>query len=244
MQSELNKHLEKIHEYQKTDFRWSNLRKIVKQSIVGKEILDAGCGTGHLTLDLLRADCDVTAIDYSDELVHFTRKTISDAQYSANVFSCDLISIKDLRLPSFDSIVCLDVIEHIEKDDIALKNLNHLLKSGGTLILSVPAVKALYGQRDKKVGHFRRYDKKELMKKIDDAGFTLGSIRYWNFIGIFPVILFEKLFQMPVDETVRYSRNTLFSKLFHPVLNLWFLLIENNLPFPAGLTLIAICRKK
>ena len=244
MQSELNSHLEKIHEYQKTDFRWCNLRKIVTRSIVGKKILDAGCGTGHLTLDLLSADYDVTSIDYSDELVDFARKTISDAQYPANVFSCDLMSVKDHNLPLFDTIVCLDVIEHIEKEEIVLKNLYDLLKTDGILILSVPAIKQIYGQRDKKVGHYRRYDKKELIRKIEDAGFILSQIRYWNFIGVIPVILFEKILHKPVDEKVRYSRTSLYSKILHPVLNGWFSLVENNIPSPVGLTLIAVCRKK
>jgi SAM-dependent methyltransferase len=212
--------------------------------IVGKKILDAGCGTGHLTLDLLQYGYDVTAIDYSDELVNFTKKTISDAQYSANVFSCDLISITDFNLPLFDTIVCLDVIEHIENDIIALMNLYSLLNPGGTLILSVPANKWIYGRRDKNVGHFRRYNRKELIKKIEDAGFTINSIRYWDFIGIFPVLLFEKIFSLPVDETVRYSRNMFISKIFHNVLNMWFTLVENNISFPVGLTLIAVCKKK
>jgi 2-polyprenyl-3-methyl-5-hydroxy-6-metoxy-1,4-benzoquinol methylase len=244
MQSDLNDHLEKIHEYQKTDFRWCNLRKIVKRLIVGKKILDAGCGTGHLTLDLLRADCDVTAIDYSDELVSFARKTISDAQYTANIFSCDLTSVKDHNLPLFDSIVCLDVIEHIEKDDVALKNLYDLLKTDGTLILSVPAIKGIYGHRDKLVGHYRRYEKQELILKIEDAGFTLSAIHYWNFIGLLPVVFFEKLLHRRVNETVRYSRTSLYSRIIHPVLNGWFTLAENNVHFPVGLTLIAVCRKK
>lgn len=246
MQSELNKHLQKIHEYERTDFRWSNLRKIVKRLIVGKKVLDAGCGTGHLTLDLLRDNYDVTSVDYSDELVSSAKKTIGDAQYQypANIFCCDLVSLQDHNLPIFDSIVCLDVIEHIEQDDIVLKNLHDLLKPEGVLILSVPAIGRLYGRRDETVGHFRRYDKKELIAKLEHAGFVLSAVRYWNFIGLVPVLLSEKVFHHPVNETARYSRDSLFSKIINPVLNGWFLIVENNIPFPLGLTLIAVCRKK
>jgi 2-polyprenyl-3-methyl-5-hydroxy-6-metoxy-1,4-benzoquinol methylase len=243
MTSELVNHLQKIHEYEKTDFRWCNLRKIVKLSIVGEKILDAGCGTGHLTLELLRDNYDVTAIDYSDELVDFAQKTITDAQYPAHVFSCDLIKIKDKNLPLFDSIVCLDVIEHIENDNIALKNLYDLLKRKGTLIISVPAVKKIYGQRDKKIGHFRRYDKNELIDELENVGFVISTIRYWNFIGILPFVLFEKVLHKPINETVRYSRTSLYSKMIHPVLNLWFSVVENNIHFPIGLTLVVVCKK-
>lgn len=243
MQSELITHLEKIHEYQKTDFRWSNLRKLVKSHIAGKKILDAGCGTGHLTLELLRENYDVTAVDYSDELVSFAKKTISDAQYPAQVFSSDLTTINEKNLPLFDTIVCLDVIEHIKRDDVALKNLHDLLKTDGTLIISVPALQSMYGERDKKIGHYRRYDKKEFIKRIEDAGFTLSSIRYWNFLGVIPFVLFEKVLHKPVNETVRYSRTSLNTYLVHPFLNWWFSVVENTVHFPVGLTLIAVCRK-
>jgi len=243
MQSELVMRLERIHEYEKTDFRWQNLREIIKESIAGKKILDAGCGTGHLTLDLLKENFDVTAIDYSNELVEFTRKTIQSAQYNANVFSYDLSSIKNKNLPIFDSIICLDVIEHIENDNIALKNLYDMLKFDGTLIITVPAIKWLYGQRDKNVGHYRRYNKVDLINKLENAGFAISTIRYWNFISIIPVTFFEKILHKPVNETIRYSRSSLFSRMLNTVLNWWFSHIENHVHFPVGLTIIAICKK-
>src|SRR5512136_2689586 len=133
--TELSNHLQKIQQYQKTDFRWCNLRKFVKKYITGRKILDAGCGSGHLTLDLLKENYDVTAIDNSDEMVFYTQKNVKDAHFSAKIFSCDLISIKNQNLSPFDTIISLDVIEHIEKDTLALSNFFELIKNDGTLII-------------------------------------------------------------------------------------------------------------
>jgi len=244
MQSELNDHLGKIHEYQKTDFRWRNIRTIVKKYITGRNILDAGCGTGHLTLDLLKENYEVTGVDYSNELVKCAQNNIKNAEYPAKIISCDLISIKNCDFPPFDSVICLDVIEHIYDDEIVLNNFRDLLKDGGTLILSVPAIKRFFGERDVKVGHYRRYEKKELTEKLIKAGFGIFEIRYWNFIGIIPFVIYEKLLHKPLNEDIRYSRSKTRSKIFNFLLHYWFSLVENRIRFPIGLTLIVVCKKK
>ena len=242
--TELSDHLQKIHEFQKTDFRWCNIRKFIKKYITGRKVLDAGCGSGHLTLDLLKQNYDVTAIDNSDEMVFYTQKNVKDAHYSATIFSCDLMAIKNQNLSPFDTIICLDVIEHIDKDSIALRNFRDLLKDEGTLILSVPAIHQFYGDQDKKLGHYRRYNKKELTKKVKNAGFDIFKLHYWNFIGIIPYVLFEKILHKSLNDTVRYSRTSAGSDILNRLLNYWFSIIENNIPFPVGLTLIAVCKKK
>jgi SAM-dependent methyltransferase len=244
MTPELINHLQRVDEYQKTDFRWCSIRKLIKKYITGKKILDAGCGTGHLTLDLLKENYDVTPIDYSDELVCYAQKKIKDANYNTKVFSCDIVLIKNKNFLPFDSIICLDVIEHIDKDKIVLNNFCELLKNEGTLIISVPAITKFYGERDKKVGHYRRYDKKEITAKLKKAGFEIFEIRYWNFIGVIPFVLFEKILHKPVNENIRYSRISLSSKIFNRLLNYWFSIIENNIHLPIGLTLIIVCKKR
>ena len=111
MQSELINHLEKVGEYQVKDFRWSNIRKLVKRYICGKKILDAGCGTGHLSLDLLKEGYNVTAVDGSREMVSYARKKIFMYYPDAKVIECDLTNINPTQFPLFDTIISLDVIE-------------------------------------------------------------------------------------------------------------------------------------
>jgi SAM-dependent methyltransferase len=244
MAGDLNDRLITIRKNERTDFRWQNLRKIIKKYIAGKQILDAGCGTGHLTIDLLKEGFEVTAIDSSPELVDLVRETIKNEKLHVTSFVMDIRNLNGLIPAKFNTIVCLDVIEHIDTDKIVLNNFREVLKREGTLIISVPAIKCLYGQRDNDVGHFRRYDKTELTDKVKNAGFTIVDIRYWNFIGVIPFFVSEKVFHKPLNEDIRYSRTRLRSKILNTLLNYWFSLIENRIRFPIGLTLIVVCRKK
>ncbi|HDD44644.1 MAG TPA: methyltransferase domain-containing protein [Candidatus Desulfofervidus auxilii] len=243
MTSDLVDHLAKVHEYGKTDFRWLNLRKLVKKYVIGKSILDAGCGTGHMTLELLNDGYEVTAIDISQELVDFTKRIIKENNYRGEVHVLDLANAKVLGENKFDTIVCLDVLEHIRDDELAIKNLYYILKKNGHLIVSVPALRFLYGIRDKKIGHFRRYSKKELIKKLKNSGFQIVEIRYWNFLGVLPFLFSEKVLHSEVYEEIRYSKESFFSKFLNFLLDKWFFYIENNIRFPIGLSLIVICKK-
>ena len=150
MASDLVNHLAKVHEYGKTDFRWHNLRKLVKKQVVGKSILDAGCGTSHTTLELLNDGYEVTAVDLSQELVDFTKRIIKENNYTGDVYVLDLTKAKVLGENKFDTVLCLEVLEHISDDELAIKNLYYILKKNGHLIASVPALRFLYGIRDKK----------------------------------------------------------------------------------------------
>jgi len=80
----------------------------------------------------------------------------------------------------FDTIVCLNVLEHIKKDTNALKNMYSLLIKGGKLILLVPAHEFLYSHLDAKLGHYKRYNKKELDLLLEDIGFKKISLKYIN----------------------------------------------------------------
>lgn len=244
MTSYLADHLDRVHKYGKTDFRWRNLRKLVKRYIVGKLILDAGCGTGHMTLDLLNSGYEVTAIDISQELIDFTKRIIKDNNYVAAVHAIDLTNIKVLGENKFDTIVCLDVLEHIDDDELAIKNLRYILKKNGHLIVSVPALRFLYGIRDKKVGHYRRYSRVELIEKLRTSGFDVVSIRYWNFLGVLPFLVSEKILHKKLYDGMRYSRKSFFLRLLNDLLNRWFCGIENNVRFPIGLSLIVVAKPK
>jgi 2-polyprenyl-3-methyl-5-hydroxy-6-metoxy-1,4-benzoquinol methylase len=244
MASDLVNHLAKVHEYGKTDFRWHNLRKLVKKYVVGKSILDAGCGTGHTTLELLNDGYEVTAVDLSQELVDFTKRIIKENNYTGDVYVLDLTKAKVLGENKFDTILCLDVLEHISDDELAIKNLYYILKKNGHLIASVPALRFLYGIRDKKIGHYRRYGRDELIEKLRASGFDIVDIRYWNLLGILPFLFSEKILHKKLYEGVRYSRRSFFSRLLNNLLDRWFCRIENNVRVPIGLSLVAICRKR
>jgi SAM-dependent methyltransferase len=242
MMSQLEEHLQRIDSRTEADFRWVNLRKLVLSSLTGKRILDAGCGTGHMTGDLLRQGFSVISLDCSLELAAFTKMNCQSYSHAAQVVCGDLAS-GCFREHSFDSVICLDVIEHCERDDEVLKTCYRILKPGGMLILSVPAVSWLFGERDRKIGHFRRYDKGDLVIRLRSSGFTVQDIRYWNGIGLVYVFLYEKLFHQTADDSLRYSGNRWCPVCLNTLLDRWFSLVENHIRFPLGLTIFVIGRK-
>jgi 2-polyprenyl-3-methyl-5-hydroxy-6-metoxy-1,4-benzoquinol methylase len=151
---------------------------------LGKDILEVGCGIGNLT-ELLLSQGKVIATDVNEGYL----------QTVENKFRRHLnlkgVLLWDIRQPPprhfgtpIDTIVCSNVLEHIEDDDDVLKSLYHLLPAGGRLIVLVPALKVLYNVFDKELGHFRRYSKSELSQKLTYNGFRICSLKYFNFFGI------------------------------------------------------------
>ena len=234
--------LTKVHRYEKTDFRWHNLRRLVKKHIVGKSILDAGCGTGHTTMELLNDGYEVTAIDSSKELVDFTQRIIKENNYNGDAYVLNLTNANVLGGNKFDTILCLDVLEHIKDDELAIKNLHYVLNKNGHLIVAVLAVSFLYGIRDKKIGHHRRYGKDELIEKLRASGFDIVDVRYWNFLGVLPFLFSEKILHKKLYEGMRYSRRSFFSIALNAILSWCFSNIENSVRPPVGLSLIVIAK--
>lgn len=243
MKSGIEYHIEKIHKSGKVDFRWNNLRELVSKYVEGNSVLDAGCGTGHMTLKLLNEGYAVTAIDCSKELAKFAQDAVKQDNFKAEVYTLDLLNVNQLGENIYENAICLDVLEHIDNDELALQKLISTLKKGGNLIISVPACSFLYGTRDKDIGHYRRYNKKNLISLIKKADLEITVIRYWNFLGFFPILFSERLLHKRISEEVRYSKKPHYIYLNY-LLNKWFFVVENNVRFPIGLSLIAVCKKK
>lgn len=86
-------------------------------------------------------------------------------------------------MPPIDSVVLINVLEHIKDDNDALLDIAAALKAGGRLILWVPAFQLLYSDWDRQLGHYRRYRKGELKALLTDVGYTVTEIRYVNSVG-------------------------------------------------------------
>ena len=84
---------------------------------------------------------------------------------------------------SVDTVVCCNVIEHIEDDNRAVANLANALTPGGHLLILVPALQQLYGELDRLAGHHRRYDKPMMLKAFAGAPIEILELRYFNPIG-------------------------------------------------------------
>lgn len=94
---------------------------------------------------------------------------------------------------SVDTIVMVNVLEHILDDRHALDEFFRILKPGGHLLLFVPAMKFLFSAMDQNLGHYRRYQLKELREKVESPGFNIILSRYFDFLGTFAWYLVHTL---------------------------------------------------
>jgi len=242
-QKGLYSHWQRIYQHQEFDFRAASLRLLITSLLKkGERVLDIGCGAGGQALFLARLGYGVTGIDESAEMLNMAKEQAMDqGLMNADFYHISLNAFTE-RGGSYLQIVCLDVLEHIENDEGALIAINSLLTNEGRLVLTVPAHQYLYGPRDKKLGHYRRYSKSSLINKMELAGFTIDKIRYWNFIGYLVTLVTLKLFHAGVNDDFRKTRGGV-SRIIQAVLKRWFIYIENKMLFPVGLSLLVVARK-
>lgn len=235
-------HVLDLHRHEEADFRRRALRRLAKNMVRKGVVLDIGCGTGYMTLQLLREGNEVTAIDISNELISITESRARREGFSLRAMTMSADEVRILGQGVFDTIICLDVLEHIENDVKALIDLSYVCKDDGVILIVVPAIKSLFGHRDELLGHFRRYSKTELVSKAAAANLTVIKIQYWNLLGVFPYWFFEKVLRREIYDGLRSSGRSPVKGLVTNCLTAW-LVLESRLPVPVGLSIIAILGK-
>lgn len=156
-------------------------RYIPRGSRQDRRALDLGCGTG-LNLEHLERYATTTGTDYFEEALDFCRErghTLLCKADAAHIPFADRY---------FDIATALDVIEHLDDDLAALRELYRVMKPGGLLIVSVPAYKLLWTYWDDILGHRRRYTTRMLRDVIEQAGFELLKVSYSNALTLVPAI--------------------------------------------------------
>lgn len=151
---------------------------------VGDAVLEIGAGIGNLTRALIPRRRWYVASDIDPE--HLARlATRFHHRPNLEVRHCDLTRPEDFEplRGRMDSVVCLNVLEHIEDDLAGLRNLYAALKPGGRAIVLVPHGQEIYGTLDKALGHYRRYSREELAGRLRDAGFRVERMLEFNRIS-------------------------------------------------------------
>jgi SAM-dependent methyltransferase len=164
---------------------------------LGEHVLEIGAGHGELT-ERLRRDAKVTATDLSKRCVDELALRFAGCP-EVEVLQADVAALgaEDRK---FDSVVLINVLEHIDDDADALADLREVLKPGGRLCVFVPAFEGLYSEFDRRIGHRRRYRRARLVTAFDRAGLGVIEARYVNTVGALAWWLFSRqLGQVPTQ---------------------------------------------
>jgi 2-polyprenyl-3-methyl-5-hydroxy-6-metoxy-1,4-benzoquinol methylase len=163
---------------------------------LGTEVLEIGAGHGELTERLVPGRF-VTATDLSKRCVEELKERYEGAA-NVEVRHADVAALDDDR--RYDSAVLVNVLEHIDDDLSALRDLRDLVKPGGRVIVFSPAFEGLYSDFDRRIGHRRRYRRSQLVTLADRAGLRLVDARYVNSVGAVAWWLFaRRLRQTPTQ---------------------------------------------
>jgi SAM-dependent methyltransferase len=160
-------------------------------------VLEVGAGHGELT-ERLRREAHVTSTDLSKRCVDELAVRF-DGCSDVDVLQADVAAL-GTEGRTFDSVVLINVLEHIDDDVDALADLRELLKPGGRLCVFVPAFEGLYSDFDRKIGHRRRYRRSHLASTFDRAGLAVVDARYVNTVGALAWWVFARqLGQVPTQ---------------------------------------------
>ncbi|MEO8099730.1 MAG: class I SAM-dependent methyltransferase [Acidobacteriota bacterium] len=202
---------------------------------LGRRVIEIGCGLGNFTRYMLDREL-VIGIDVEPAC----------AEQWQNAFpgQNNLIgSTLDVTDPSFltlkqhqpDTVVCLNVLEHVEDDITALKHMYAVLPKGGRALLIVPAYEGLYGPIDHNLGHYRRYSKKPFAQLAASIGFQ-SKMRYMNMVGCLGWWTNAKILKKTEQSEGQIK---LFDAAIVPILSR----IEAAVPPPFGQSIFAVLEK-
>jgi SAM-dependent methyltransferase len=205
---------------------------------IGRRVLEVGVGIGTI-IEMLGARDLVHGLDVEEEVMAHTRARFAHLPGYAfeiqDVTTIGAETMARLRQQRFDSVLCINVLEHIEDHVKALENMYEVLAPGGHLGLLVPAHMALYGEYDALDGHYRRYDRASLRAAIASTRFHVRDMYYFNAVGAAGWFVQYRLLRRQIHGGGQFS---LMNRVLPLVRG-----VESRLRPPFGLSLIAVCRK-
>ncbi len=215
------------------------LRQILSR-INGKSekinILDVGCGTGA-NIEMLSQFGEAEGVDVSDDALEFCRQKGLKVQKGL----AEALPFAD---ESFDLTTALDVIEHLDDDVAGLREMFRVTKGGGYSLFFVPAFMWLWGVQDDISHHRIRYTRKQIVGRIEKAGYIVERATYANWTFFTPILAGRTLMKItgikPESENnINVSAlNGMFGKLFSAE-RFWL----KNFDFPIGVSIVVVARK-
>jgi len=204
-------------------------------SHIGDRCIEAGAGIGTVSELLLRraSPRTLTLIEPAENNVPVLRERFA-ADSRVKVYHGYL---EDLTgSVASDSIIAVNVLEHVEKDDEFLEASFNILAPGGALLLLVPALPAIFGSLDRAFDHYRRYTESGLRTSLVAAGFEIESLHYLNFIGVAAWFVSGRLLRRT---TLGRGQVRFYDRWIIPFVRR----LESLIRVPVGQSILAIARK-
>lgn len=208
------------------------------QPFVKGKVLEIGSGIGNISQFFLIDKYNIALSDIRDSYCDKLKQKFGDKGvevYNINLVDHDFDSKYNTIIGSFDTVFALNVVEHIENDNLALQNMYKLLSKGGVAIILVPAYQFLYNGIDKGLEHYRRYTQKMTNETLIQAKFEVIHQQYFNAMGIAAWYISGKLQK---NETIPEGQMGLYNLLV-PVFRIIDKLVFNKI----GLSNIAVGKK-
>lgn len=209
---------------------------------LGRKIVEVGAGTGSFSEMILERGADALALVEPSRAMYQTlaaRVQEMDARATRietfnAVFPEVAESVKGFEP---DSIIYVNVLEHVEDDEAELRLVRETLAKSGRVFIFVPAFQWLYGSFDEQVGHFRRYTKRELEEKVARAGFRTLRSGYFDFAGILPWWVKYRLLK---SDRMEAGAVRFYDRYIVPPMKA----VETMLPPPVGKNIFLIAEKE
>lgn len=149
------------------------------------DVLELGSGLGNLSRPIRQQCRSLVVTDVEPAYLEALHQAFHDV---ANVdvcrFDLDYPPPPALAARRFDAIISLNVLEHVARDDQAVRQLVRLLRPGGALLTYVPACPAAFGPMDTALGHHRRYTRRSLARLMTQAGLRVERLHAMNLLGL------------------------------------------------------------
>ena len=204
---------------------------------IGARVLEVGCGIGTMSRKLAEIADEIVGIEPNANCVERIEIAMrEEPKFSLRACHLEDCDPAELAAHRFDTVYCVNVLEHIHDDVAALRTFRDVILPEGRVLIFVPAVQAAYGPLDAELGHHRRYSKPTLARAFHAAGLDLVMLRYTNPIG-----LIGWMYNAHISKVRVHSVGQV--KLFEQLIAPWALPLERLITPPIGLSLMAVGRR-
>jgi 2-polyprenyl-3-methyl-5-hydroxy-6-metoxy-1,4-benzoquinol methylase len=205
---------------------------------IGRRVLEVGCGIGTMSRKLADHADFIVGIEPNVACIERVRAAMRDEpKFSLRACHLEECDVDELAGHRFDTVYCVNVLEHIEQDVAALAMFRDVIVADGHVLILVPAIQGAYSALDAELGHHRRYSATQLSQALVAADLEPLVLRYTNPIGLLGWLYNKYVTRARVHSVAQVK---LFERLVAP----WALPLERLVHPPIGLSLVAVARPR